>query len=335
MGSLSPSGQAAREIVKRFPEASTRSLARMLVRTSPLLFTDFEHARGILRDVRGANGNRRRPFATSDPSPRSPLSTLLKQIPKGHTLGDASPFVIKGVKRLGIIGDIHSPYHSNEAVHAASEFLVKSKIDGLLINGDLIDNHHQSKFQKHPDARDFIEEIDITLELLELWRAMFPKARIFWKFGNHCLRHQKFLFEKCREIFGHSNFMLESLLELERLNIKPIKDDRTIMFGDLAINHGHEWGRTFGSPALVARWLFLRTLTHSVCNHFHVKSEYSDKDLLGNPIAAWSIPCLCDLSPPHARKSKWTHGFAVAELTSGKGSFRYEPHHISDTGKVY
>jgi hypothetical protein len=322
----------AQEIVTEFPKASTRQLGMMLFEKYPLVYKNAEDARMAVRKRRGASGKHDRPYATSQPSP---FSALKNKLPRSYSLRNAKPYRITGSKRTLIFGDTHFPYQCNQAIHAMLSDAVHQDITGILINGDLGDNHWSSDFDKEPNAVKFVSEIETIIKFLEYLRKVFPDLPIWFKFGNHCERHEKFLFRKCEHLFGHSNFKLESILELERLKIKWIKDKRRVLIGKLNVLHGHEYRGGFGRPVNPARWILLRSKTNVLANHFHVQSTDSQRSIDGETKAAWTIGCLCDLNPPYNPYNEWTHGYAIVEVLDSAGHFRVEVKHISKKFKVY
>jgi len=326
-----PAQLRAKQVLADFPELSSKQLGVILRDRYPLVYSSPEAGRWQIQKLRGAVGNSRRHTAVAPPSP---FSTLLGTIPRGVVLRDTSPFRIAGPKILGVIGDLHFPYHSREAIRAALDYMNERAIEGLLINGDGIDNHNQSRFQKDPHARSFEDESAAFIQFLETLHKLFPGMPIWYKEGNHEARHEAYLMSKCPEIYGHSKFQLEHILELERLGIKYIKDKRRILFGRLAILHGHEYRGGFVAPVNPARGMYMRAKTSVLAHHFHQDSKHSAKDLHGQIVGCWTSGCLCELNPLFQPYNEWSHGFAIAELLDNAGRFRVELKHISK-GKVF
>jgi hypothetical protein len=76
-------------------------------------------------------------------------------------------------------------------------------------------------------------------------------------------------------------------------------------------------------PVNAARGLFMRTKACAIVNHHHQISEHMESDIRGNPIATWSLGCLCELHPMYARFNKWSHGYANVTL-SPNGEFQVD-----------
>jgi hypothetical protein len=110
--------EKARQIVKEFPHTSKKELGKILHQRNPILFKDAEDARYTIRTVTGAaKGNDR---VTQTKAYKGPLS-----IPRGE-INDFSPYVVKG-SNVGIICDIHLPYHDYDALEIAIKELKKTK----------------------------------------------------------------------------------------------------------------------------------------------------------------------------------------------------------------
>jgi hypothetical protein len=322
----------AEAILREFPKASSKSLAELLVKRHPLVY-NYNSARHCIRHARGANGAGPRHLAIATPSP---FSQLLNQIPKAYTLREGSPYHITDCAKLAVIGDLHIPYHSTQAIHACLEYLHKVKPDGILLNGDTIDCHKESTtFQSDPEARDFVEETESTVDFLRLLNKMFPRARKWFKLGNHEERHERYLWAKCPEIFGHPNFRLENILKLEELGIKPIRDKRRVIFGKLSILHGHEYRATIGRPVNPARWLLLKAKSNVMANHFHGEFRDSQRTIAGDDLGAWTNGCLCGLEPPYMPFNEWCWSFSVVDHINDDGQFRVDQKRISSIGKIY
>jgi len=137
-------------------EMPSRKLARIMYNENKLLFKDEEAARRTLRWIEGKVGKRDR-----DGSVRKSKYFMAEERPKNpYKLPESDeesyePYIIKGHKRIGIINDIHIPYHSIEAVTAAFDLLKKEKPDGIFINGDVLDCHQLSYFEKDPKKKQF------------------------------------------------------------------------------------------------------------------------------------------------------------------------------------
>ena len=141
-------------------EMPTIKLARIMYNENKYTFKGVENARSILRMIEGKNGKHNRKgiahkeLFLAEPRPYNPYS-----LPASDEI-EYLPYNISGHKRIGILSDIHAPYHNIAALTAAIEFLKKEKVDAVLLNGDTIDFFRLSRFTKDPRKRDFKGELD-------------------------------------------------------------------------------------------------------------------------------------------------------------------------------
>jgi len=103
------------------------------------------------------------------------------------------------LKKIGILSDIHVPFHSVEAVVCAIKRLREEKIDCLYLNGDTFDFYSISRHEKEKDLRDFPKEIEMCRNFLQKLRDLFPNIPIYFKAGNHENRYQRYLNEQAEE----------------------------------------------------------------------------------------------------------------------------------------
>ena len=324
--------QLAEELIRKFPNTPSLTLARRLLSDNVETFPTLDSARNAIRYVRGATGKKNRKQATIARDHQKPNNPL------GLPESDESswePFIIEGSGVAGIFGDVHIPYHSISGLTAYLVWLQARNPDLILINGDLVDYHSLSRFVKDPKARSLADERNATLEFFAVLRRMFPKARIIWKLGNHEERQDVYLALKAPELLDLNELSYESIFKLDNYGIELVKDKRIIKLGGksgLSVIHGHEYPTPVLGPVNAARGLFLRTKETALVNHHHQVSEHTESTLSGEMITCWSLGCLCELHPAYARLNKWAHGGAAVEF-SGDGSFHVHNKRILD-GKV-
>ena len=301
-------GQLAKEYCDRFPRTGNLSLAKKLYKENPSVFCNIEDARTKIRYVRDAHGKASR-------QAKGERSVRVYEIPESSA-DDWKPFLIpKSIKRLGILCDVHIPYHDVNALKVACAYM-RGNVDGILLNGDLLDFYALSRFEKDPRARSFAEELEAGREFLGWLRQEFD-VPIYYKLGNHEERYQKYLMNKAPELLDIEEFRLDILLKCGEFGVTVISDKRIIKHGYLDILHGHEF---FGAPSQAvnpARGVFMKTMESCVIGHLHKSSSHTETTLQGRMITTNSIGCLCHLTPEYARINKWNHGFAINELTDG------------------
>ena len=223
------------------------------------------------------------------------------------------PFLIPSqYKKIGLLADVHIPYHSLKNNEIAIDALIKYNVDCVIINGDLLDFYQLSKFQKDPRKRSVADELEATRQYLDVL-AQYIGKRIFYKLGNHDERYEKYLMTKAPELLGISEFRLDILLKLGEKKIEYITDKRKIMAGGLTILHGHELNMksVIVNPA---RSLFLKAKVSSLCSHLHIPSHHPGKRIDGHIIGCWSTGHLGDESPHYAPYNEWMPGFAIIDV---------------------
>jgi predicted phosphodiesterase len=301
----------------------SRKLARIMYDENNLLFKDTEDARYRLRYIEGKTGNQRKgekikqsEYYMTESRPLNPYN-----LPVSDEI-DYKPFVISGYKRVGILSDIHLPYHSIEALTAAIAYLKKIKVDALLLNGDTIDCHQLSRFIKDPKKRKFAYEID-TLKSFFIVIEKQLKCKIFFKIGNHEARYEKFLMEKAKELEGIDGIEFCNLIKAKERGIEIIESNRYMKLNELNGIHGHEYIGGISAPVNVARGLYLRGKVSAFQGHNHSTSEHSETDMNGKITTTWSIGCLSELHPEYMPLNKWNHGFAYVDLDSNGKDYEF------------
>jgi predicted phosphodiesterase len=290
-------------------EMPTLKLARIMYDNNKLLFTDIEDARGRLRYIEGKMGKNHRKFSTIiklDERDRNPFK--LPESDEQHY----EPYVFSGHKKIGILSDIHLPYHNIDALTEAIKQLKIQKIDGLLLNGDTLDCHHLSRFIKDPKKRDFKGELDALNQFFDVIEKQLG-CRIYFKIGNHENRYEHFLMMKAHELKGIEAFEFENIIKAKERGVVMIKSGQYMKIGSLNGIHGHEYPSVF-SPVNVARGLYMKSKVSSFQGHNHSTSEHTETDMNGKITTTWSVGCLCELSSSYAPLTKWNHGFACVEL---------------------
>lgn len=223
----------------------------------------------------------------------------------------------ENLRNVGVMSDIHIPYHSVEAIDESLNYFVKKGIDGVLLNGDIIDCYMLSKFNPDPRMRHFRDEIEAFKQFISTLKSI--TKNIFFKIGNHEERYERVMIQHCPEFLDIPQFELENVLCCQELGVEVIKEQRIVYIGSLPVIHGHEASMKYASVN-PARTLFLKTYKSSLCGHLHRTSNHNEQALDGKIISTWSVGCLCDLHPKYRRLNNWNHGCARVEKDS-EGNF--------------
>jgi predicted phosphodiesterase len=301
-----------REIVARHPDAPARTLARRIVDETGGAIT-LEQARSRVRGVCGING--RRNLKQGDPTLHRPARAAGQKVELPPSQAEPwLPHDLGIVGRIGVLSDIHIPYHDETALRAAVDHLQGERIDALLLNGDWADFYSISRHEKNPKHRNFKNELAAGRQFLKWVRGEFPDIPITVKLGNHEERWERWLWEHAPEISDDPIMGIGNWYGLESLGMTLVKDKRIVLAGALPILHGHEKGNGISSPVNQARGAFLR-LHHTVLEgHGHRTSTHSEPDMMGRETVCFSTGCLCDMRPAYAVLNKWNHGFALIEV---------------------
>lgn len=323
------------EYLEKYPDLPNLTLARKIVTDNPLVFTNIESCRASLRFQRGARGDLSRSKSTN------------KEHVKPKGFGSNNPYNMPtsfAEKRIEyklpiannnilLLSDLHIPYHDVPAINCAIQYGKENKVNTIIINGDLLDFHNQSRFEKDPRARSTKEEFDTCRAILEVLRAEFPKADIIFGLGNHDVRYERWLYLKCPEIFDDSYYHLEERLRLNDLKIKNLPHAYLIKAGKLHIAHGDTIVKGIFAPVNSARGAYMKVKSSIIIGHTHSVSEHVETNLTGETIGTWSTGCLCSLYPqydPHNTRHR--HGFAHI-TTEKNGNYHVNNFKVQD-GKI-
>lgn len=303
-------------------EMPTMKLARIMYKENELLFKDVRDAQKWLAYIEGKDGAKSRKnkqnkeFHTKEYRTSNPYN-----LPKSEEI-EYKPYKISGHKKIGIINDVHLPYHNLDALTEALTILKKEKIDGILFNGDIIDCHTLSRFVKDPKKRDFKYEID-SLKLFFDAIDKILNCKIYYKLGNHELRYEHYLYQKAHEISGIEDFEFSNIIKAKERGIQIIESNRFMKLNSLNGIHGHEYIGGISAPVNIARGLYLRGKVSAFQGHNHTTSEHTETDMNGKITTTYSIGCLCELSASYMPLTKWNHGFAFVELDSNGKDYRF------------
>lgn len=214
-----------------------------------------------------------------------------------------------------VLNDVHIPFHDKTTVQLAVKTAKDYAVKGVLLNGDILDCHELSRFDKTPDDPRYLTEVQMGRQFLAWLRHELPKAAIVWKDGNHEERLFSYLTAKAPALFGLDVLTMANLMHFDRYKVQHVTDRRVITAGKLHIVHGHEFRPAISAPVNPARGLFLRAKANALCGHHHQSSEHGEPTIGGKQQCAWSVGCACDLAPRYMPLNKWVHGYALVRVT--------------------
>lgn len=303
-------GELIKGYLKKYPNMSKHSLAAKIYNENKLKFTDKETVRASIKYYTGANGKAGlKTLATKDFLSIEKV-TLKMNLPDPIIEDDYEIIKIHGKCGL-IMSDIHIPFHDKKALSLAINYASKYPLDFIMLLGDIADCFELSSFDREPDLVRFKDEVIMVQDFLKELKRLFPKTKIYYKFGNHEKRFDAYMQKKAPEIFDLEGLRLDTIFKLAEIGINYIPEDRIVDLNGLILLHGHEYKNAITSPANPARTLFLRTKAISLCGHYHQESDHSEPTINGEVLATWSIGCLCHLHPKYMPLNKWVHGFAM------------------------
>ena len=306
------------------------ALAKIIHHENPFLFKDVENARVHVRYIEGKSGSKMRRFVKekefymAENRPYNPYS-----LPESYEEPREFFKLPLGNNNILVLSDIHAPYHNILSLNLAIDYGIQNKVNTILLNGDIIDNHFASKFQPDLRKRRPKEEFSITKEILRKIREAFPNAHIYWVKGNHDIRWEKWLMSNAGIIWDDDYFSLEERLKLHEEKIKLLSDKTIVQAGDLNITHGHYIANS-GSPN-AAKMLFDRMGTNFMISHLHRKLQYFFTNSDGVLYRTYVTGCLCEKYPnynPHRAQTQ--NGFAHVTFNTN-GSF--DVNNIINVGK--
>lgn len=316
----------ARKLIEKYPNLSKKKLGELLYHQNKALFKSPESGRDAIRCVTGSKGI-------------CGVKPTHKNIYKGVNLKEGirnvfTSYIISG-GNIGIISDVHIPYHDLKAINLALNYFKQKKVTVIVLLGDMIDAFHLSRYEKDPRQRiSTWEELRMFMGFLTDLRNNFPKAEIVYKLGNHDERYELFLQQKAPELLDFEVLDLDYLINhhgktdeerdlAKKRNIKIVSQKRILKAGKLNLVHGHEFGKAMMAPVNPARGFYLRAKANTIGGHHHQTSEHIEKDLNNHVTGCWSIGCLSDLHPAYMPINKFNLGFARVTVDK-EGGFSIE-----------
>jgi predicted phosphodiesterase len=223
--------------------------------------------------------------------------------------------ITEDFKKVGVLSDIHVPYHSMSAIICAIKHLRESNIDCLILNGDIMDFYAISRHEKEKDLRDFPREIEMGRNFLQKIRDLFPLIPIYYKMGNHENRWQRYLNEQAEEFSQLHEMQFEQFFRLDKLGMIYVPDWQGIELADLLILHGHELMSGGMNPS---QSTFNKTFCNTIIGHVHRTTNTIKKNGFKEFFHTYSTGCLTQLSPKYYPFAQHNNGFAVVDIENGK-----------------
>ena len=256
--------EVAIEVIKANPGWGSRTLAGLIMRQFPGLFSDIEAARRVIRYARGKAGPRDRKYAVEIPGDEN--KRTIWPLPKSDVddWDKWGPVPVPDFKCAAIIADVHLPFHDDAALGIALDYFDAQKPDTVILLGDLMDYYRLSFWEQDPRKRNLNHEVQVGRSFLEHLRDRFPKASIIYKEGNHEERLTRHVWSRCPEFAqlmeqnGEEVINTKSVLDLKSYDVQWVGMKKPILLGDhIYLLHGHEFRAPMTNPVNPARGLFL------------------------------------------------------------------------------
>jgi len=330
-------GEKVKAYCQKYKGTSTGALTRIICKKHKNLVDNAEQVRYMVRYYRSSAGDSNRMIinrSNPDVPKHVPVDyDKLYPVPESLNVPRQRWQLPKSIKKVLLIGDLHSPFHDKRAIQVTYHHAKKEKVDAVFINGDLIDFHVLSFHEKDPDRRiPLSEELEITREILTNMRKVFRGIPIYYIPGNHERRMERYLANKAADLLGVEEFRLDVLLRLGEIGIEYIPYRSKTYFGKLLVDHGDRMVGTGGvNPARNARLRYKRSV---VVNHFHKLTVDSGRIYDGGVLTCWSNGCLCELEPGYMEINEHVHGFCYVDMIDDKGGFSVTQKQIIN-GKIY
>lgn len=238
---------------------------------------------------------------------------FLDELPEGF---DEDPEIYQIDDSVGILCDVHAPYHSKSALLATINTLQEVNPKYLILNGDFLDFKSLARFSKKVSEWDLNEEIKVGNKILDYLCNRF--SNIVYRIGNHEVWLEKYINKEAPAFANLDALAIQNLLHFKERGIKVVGFKDTIKIGDLNIIHGHEIPA--GGSINAARNKLINSFTNILFGHHHYtdnkvyKVAFSDKY-----IGSWGVGCLRNLTPDWRISPLWNHGFAWVKLQKNGG----------------
>jgi len=307
------------EYLNQYPNSPSKTIARKIYNENIGFFESFEALYSRVRYYRGQCGSRNRKAIATKEFVRELQNKFIKMkhtLPESHTKKRDKFTFPTLCKTLGVFGDVHIPYHDNDALEVMFTKFEEENVDSILINGDLLDFYQLSFHEKDPRNVHFKQEIEAGKTFLSYIRNRFPDIPIYFIPGNHENRFERYLRIKASELLDMDEFRLDVILHLAEYKIEYLNFRSKVVFGNYTIEHGDKIPGAGG--VVPARTLLMRLKSNAIVNHFHKSSE-SIQRIFGaeenTSIKGYSLGCMCDLEPEYMEINEWNHGFAIMKRT--------------------
>lgn len=186
-------------------------------------------------------------------------------------------------ERIGILSDLHVPYHSERWLARAIETFWKLKIDQIIVNGDFIDlgtiSRHLGNYYRN--RMDVEVELKIASKILDILAKSF-KSIIFLS-GNHSIRA---IHKMGGEISLQSFYKMIGSHE----NVRVSSYSYAYVNKTVVVGHPRQYSRIRGNLAQKISQSWQKNI---ILGHEHHSAMSASAD---NKFQAVAVGCLADIS---------------------------------------
>lgn len=246
------------------------------------------------------------------------------------------------IKVAGVIPDCHRPFHDKRAYSLMIQVFKSMSLDEICILGDYADIYNLTGHGKDAGlVTSLVNEIEDVNAGLDELDKLFPKTKKVYLQGNHEFRFERYVNNKCPELFGVTQF--DYLLNINKRN-----NWKYINYGP---NQKHKILNSYLTArheplASSAKATASKALCSLVYGHIHRIEESHIVGLDGSNHVCFSVGWLGDKSLDKIfgyvkTHHQWQLGFGLVFVDEKTGYFYHQKIHILDNytcvvnGKLY
>lgn len=222
------------------------------------------------------------------------------------------------MKTYAILNDIQIPFQDSRVLYGlVIPFLTSLNLDGIVLNGDIVDCYSVSSHRK--DAQRLTkaslnDEIKGAHKLMECFSGVAEK---WWIGGNHEDRFYRHINDNAPALGIVEGIDFQTVFGLGEQGFKWKNWGEYVMLGKLMVTHGDIVRKHSGYSAKAHFDKFGTSVLHG---HTHRLGFYAHTNIAGIH-GAWENGCLCRLDGlGYAKHPDWQQGFSIVKV-DGKGWF--------------
>lgn len=222
------------------------------------------------------------------------------------------------MKKWAVINDVQIPFEDKPVLWGlVVPFLQSLKLDGVVLNGDIVDNYEISDYEKDPRHRSFglRAERKGVARLLDAFASVPGKVYLA---GNHEDRFRRYAWGRVPELVRADimpSYETAFGVTARGWEYKPYGGH--IQLGKLLVTHGFLVAQDSGASA---KRHFARLGTSLMIGHTHRVGQYHVTNQSGDH-AAYENFCLCRLDGfgglNYTQFPNWQQGFSIVDVFDG------------------